>query len=181
MHDALQTPTHLCHRPNHPPTHPPALPHKAAWVFVSLSPLLLLNTASAGGPAKVIWSDVVGVLMWATGLSIEAIADAQKFKFKMDPANKGRFIDTGLWKYSRCGGVAPGLAAAAAPTYACVRGVGSPALGRALFTEFCGALMDAHPGRARTWLLIMPPAEQHPSEARLSPSAGALRHHPSAL
>lgn len=51
-----------------------------------------------------IWSDVVGVLMWATGLTIEAVADAQKFRFKMDPANKGRFIDTGLWKYSRCVG-----------------------------------------------------------------------------
>ncbi|KIY96576.1 hypothetical protein MNEG_11386 [Monoraphidium neglectum] len=74
---------------------------QAAWVFITLSPLLLLNTASAGGPARIVWSDGVGVALYAIGLIIEATADAQKFAFKMDPANKGRFIDTGLWSYSR--------------------------------------------------------------------------------
>jgi steroid 5-alpha reductase family enzyme len=74
---------------------------QAAWVFVTLSPVLLLNTASLGGPARLVWSDFVGVGMWALGLGIEAVADAQKFAFKMDPANKGKFIDTGLWSYAR--------------------------------------------------------------------------------
>lgn len=80
---------------------PRARAPQAAWVFVTLSPVLLLNTASAGGPARVVWSDCVGVALWAAGLLIEATADAQKFRFKMDPANKGRFIDTGLWTYAR--------------------------------------------------------------------------------
>jgi steroid 5-alpha reductase family enzyme len=70
-------------------------------VFVTLSPVLLLNTASAGGPARIVWSDGVGVGLYLLGLALEATADAQKFVFKMDPANKGRFIDTGLWSYSR--------------------------------------------------------------------------------
>ena len=74
---------------------------QVAWVFVTLSPVLLLNTATAGGPARLVWSDVVGPAIWALGLGIEAVADAQKFRFKMDPANKGRFIDEGLWKYAR--------------------------------------------------------------------------------
>lgn len=74
---------------------------QAAWVFVTLSPVLLLNTASLGGPSRIVWSDGVGLGLYLMGLIIEATADAQKFVFKMDPANKGRFIDTGLWTYSR--------------------------------------------------------------------------------
>jgi hypothetical protein len=80
-------------------------------VFVTLSPLLLLNTASAGGPARIVWSDGVGVALFAAGLLIEAIADGQKFAFKMDPANKGRFIDSGLWTYSRWAAGAAGAGA----------------------------------------------------------------------
>lgn len=34
-------------------------------------------------------------------MAIEGIADAQKFTFKSDPANKGKFIDTGLWSLAR--------------------------------------------------------------------------------
>lgn len=74
---------------------------QAAWVFVTLSPVLLLNTATAGGPAKLLWSDVVGPAVWLVGLGVEALADWQKFRFKMDPSNKGKFIDEGLWKYAR--------------------------------------------------------------------------------
>lgn len=43
----------------------------------------------------------IGVFIWLTGLMIETIADAQKFRFNQDPANKGKFIDRGLWKFSR--------------------------------------------------------------------------------
>lgn len=74
---------------------------QAVWVFVTLSPVLLVTTATAGGPARLLWSDVVGPAVWALGFTIEAVADAQKFKFKMDPANKGRFIDEGLWRFAR--------------------------------------------------------------------------------
>ncbi len=44
---------------------------------------------------------VVGLLVWAAGFAIEATADAQKRRFRADPANKGRFISTGLWAWSR--------------------------------------------------------------------------------
>lgn len=42
-----------------------------------------------------------GAGLWLLGLAYESIADQQKFSFKNDPANENRWIDTGLWKYSR--------------------------------------------------------------------------------
>ncbi len=44
---------------------------------------------------------VVGIVVWAVGMMIEVVADVQKTAFKADPANKGRFIRTGLWSRSR--------------------------------------------------------------------------------
>ena len=44
---------------------------------------------------------VIGAVMWVTGFAVEAIADGQKSRFRADPANAGRFINTGLWARSR--------------------------------------------------------------------------------
>ncbi|MBN2100657.1 DUF1295 domain-containing protein [Candidatus Dojkabacteria bacterium] len=44
---------------------------------------------------------VLGIIIWFTGLLIETIADIQKFMFKSKPENKGLWIESGLWKYSR--------------------------------------------------------------------------------
>ena len=43
----------------------------------------------------------IGLLVWVLGFGMEATADAQKSRFRADPANKGRFIHTGLWAWSR--------------------------------------------------------------------------------
>jgi len=43
----------------------------------------------------------VGLSAWVVGFLIEVVADAQKTRFKSDPANRGRFIRTGLWSRSR--------------------------------------------------------------------------------
>jgi steroid 5-alpha reductase family enzyme len=42
-----------------------------------------------------------GLLIWAAGLIIETTADFQKKRFRDQPENKGRWIETGLWKVSR--------------------------------------------------------------------------------
>lgn len=76
-------------------------PVQAVWVFTTSLPLLLLNTASTGGPRQIIWSDIVGVGLWVTGFLMESVADWQKWRFKEDPTNRGRFIDSGLWTYAR--------------------------------------------------------------------------------
>lgn len=43
----------------------------------------------------------LGVLLWAVGLFFEAVGDWQLVRFKSDPANEGRVLDTGLWRYTR--------------------------------------------------------------------------------
>ncbi|RIL04530.1 MAG: hypothetical protein DCC71_13765 [Proteobacteria bacterium] len=45
--------------------------------------------------------DALGVLLFATGLFFEAVGDWQLARFKADPANAGRVMDRGLWRYTR--------------------------------------------------------------------------------
>lgn len=40
-------------------------------------------------------------LLWIVGFFTECTADNEKFIFKTRAANKGKFISTGIWKYSR--------------------------------------------------------------------------------
>lgn len=44
---------------------------------------------------------ILGILIWLVGIITETIADAQKFKFKNNSKNKGKWIESGIWKYSR--------------------------------------------------------------------------------
>jgi len=44
---------------------------------------------------------LLGALIAAVGIVFEAVADAQLESFRVNPANKGRVLDTGLWRYSR--------------------------------------------------------------------------------
>jgi steroid 5-alpha reductase family enzyme len=45
--------------------------------------------------------DVAGLAFYAVGLFFEAVGDAQLARFKSDPANKGRVMNRGLWRYTR--------------------------------------------------------------------------------
>jgi len=74
------------------------------WVFVTPLPIYAINgLPAASQPAFGTAADIVGILIWVTGITIEVIADAQKWQFKRrsrtesDPA----FIHTGLWSWSR--------------------------------------------------------------------------------
>lgn len=46
-------------------------------------------------------TDLAGIMLWAIGFGFEAIGDAQLAAFKRDPANRGRVMDRGLWRYTR--------------------------------------------------------------------------------
>ena len=52
-------------------------------------------------PAHLTWLDAAGALIWIAGFTTETVADYQLRAFLSDPANKGRVMDRGLWRYSR--------------------------------------------------------------------------------
>lgn len=66
--------------------------------FVSL-PIQAAMTAAKDDPLG--WLDEVGILLWQIGLTFEAVGDWQLARFKADPANAGRVMDRGLWRYTR--------------------------------------------------------------------------------
>ncbi|KAG3113949.1 hypothetical protein PI124_g12623 [Phytophthora idaei] len=45
--------------------------------------------------------DIVGIVIWAIGMVVEYAADASKSAFNDDPKNKGKLLQSGVWKYSR--------------------------------------------------------------------------------
>ncbi|MBM4383972.1 MAG: DUF1295 domain-containing protein [Deltaproteobacteria bacterium] len=57
--------------------------------------------AAAPGGAALGALDALGALVFAFGLAFESIGDAQLASFKADPANRGRVMDRGLWRYTR--------------------------------------------------------------------------------
>lgn len=44
---------------------------------------------------------ILGVMFWLFGFYFEAVGDRQLKKFKMNPENKGKILQSGLWKYTR--------------------------------------------------------------------------------
>ena len=69
------------------------------WVTFTLSAALVAITTATRKPLRDFCSG--GFLVWVLGFTFEAVADAQKNRFRADPANKGKFIHTGLWSRSR--------------------------------------------------------------------------------
>lgn len=47
------------------------------------------------------WPALAGLALFAIGLFFEAVGDWQLARFKADPANRGRVMDRGLWRYTR--------------------------------------------------------------------------------
>ncbi|MCA1196046.1 DUF1295 domain-containing protein [Saccharopolyspora sp. 6V] len=42
-----------------------------------------------------------GIVVWVIGFGFETVGDAQLSRFRADPANSGRVLDSGLWRYTR--------------------------------------------------------------------------------
>jgi steroid 5-alpha reductase family enzyme len=70
-------------------------------LWVSFTAAAALAAISAQIKVNLDGYALVGVLVWLAGLGFEAAADAQKGKFRKDPQNKDRFIQSGLWAWSR--------------------------------------------------------------------------------
>lgn len=69
------------------------------WVSFTLAAALVIITSQDQSSLDVF--AVIGFLIWALGFSFEVVADRQKNAFRLDPANKGKFIRSGLWAWSR--------------------------------------------------------------------------------
>ncbi len=69
------------------------------WVTFTAAAALVAITSSVRKELDVF--ALVGFLVWAFGFAFEVIADSQKSQFSANPANKGKFIQTGLWSRSR--------------------------------------------------------------------------------
>ena len=75
---------------------------QAITVWVVMMPVILFfqNSYSFSSEASKIIS-IIGFVIWFAGLLIESVADIQKYKFNQNPDNRGKWIETGLWKKSR--------------------------------------------------------------------------------
>lgn len=67
------------------------------WVIALALQTAILNPE----PVQITWADRLGTLIWLIGFTFEAAADWQLARFKSDPANRGRVMDQGVWRYSR--------------------------------------------------------------------------------
>lgn len=73
---------------------------QALWVMTVSLPVIFLNAECESDPSMHA-CDWIGLAMWLVGLSCEAVADQQKFNFRSNPDNKGKWCQSGLWAWSR--------------------------------------------------------------------------------
>ena len=69
------------------------------WVSLTLSAALAAITTTTRKGLDIF--ALIGFLVWVLGFAFEVAADTQKSRFRADPANKGKFIHTGVWAWSR--------------------------------------------------------------------------------
>jgi len=72
---------------------------QGALMWIISAPLLAAQFGAA--PAQLTWLDDLGIIVWAVGFFFEAGGDLQLARFKSDPANKGKVMDRGVWRYTR--------------------------------------------------------------------------------
>jgi steroid 5-alpha reductase family enzyme len=68
-------------------------------LWIISAPLLAAQYSPT--PDRLTILDFVAVLLWVVGFAFEAGGDLQLARFKADPANKGRIMRTGVWRYTR--------------------------------------------------------------------------------
>ena len=69
------------------------------WVSFSLAAALAAITSETQSGLDMF--AVIGLLVWLLGFGIEVMADWQKTRFRANSENVGKFINVGLWSWSR--------------------------------------------------------------------------------
>lgn len=72
---------------------------QGALLWTVSLPLQAGAALSAGRPLGML--DAVGAVVFGVGLTFEAVGDAQLSRFLSDPGNRGKVMETGLWRYTR--------------------------------------------------------------------------------
>ncbi|MHC1781405.1 MAG: DUF1295 domain-containing protein [Anaerolineaceae bacterium] len=63
--------------------------------------LPLLAAQISPTPARFTFLDILGALVWLIGFFFESAGDLQLARFRADPANKGKVMDRGVWRFTR--------------------------------------------------------------------------------
>ena len=69
------------------------------WVFITMAAGLAAMTSAKIVPLG--WFALIGIFLWLQGFLVEVVADHQKTRFRSKKENQGRFINEGLWSFSR--------------------------------------------------------------------------------
>lgn len=68
-------------------------------LWVVAAPLLAAQIKPR--PDHLIWLDIIAIALWMIGFFFEAVGDMQLRRFIGNPANKGKLLTTGVWRYTR--------------------------------------------------------------------------------
>jgi len=74
---------------------------QGTWCVLTGLSVWAVNTRTPADQPPFNWLDIVGIAIWVLGFGIEVVADRQKAAWRALPTSKGRYIDVGLWRYSR--------------------------------------------------------------------------------
>ena len=71
---------------------------QGALLFLIALPVLIINRV-AGGTFGFLGG--IGVGVWLFGFIFESVGDAELARFAKDPRNRGKILQSGLWRYTR--------------------------------------------------------------------------------
>jgi steroid 5-alpha reductase family enzyme len=72
---------------------------QGALILIVSLPLFGVHFSDASG--ELFWLDYIAMIIWVIGFSFEAGGDYQLYRFKKNPENKGKVLNTGFWRYTR--------------------------------------------------------------------------------